>query len=363
MKKKKRNTLLAVFMTLVLTFLSLPTTAKADISTEQVVDIYSGTVNGVERTLVSTLTDSGSKIYFKVGDADFKEIYHSAKQSVVDTHGTIWVADTTLDTYSIVLYWNYDLTPDMNSITFLEYDFGIESFITEGSGSKTIGIGYKTSWGEIMPFPSFSTLKRLASEDIPSIDSSIPEPHYIPSSKTPILPTPAATETPELSSPTPIPIATETPELSSPTPIPVATEPAVLSTSTPVPTVELTVAPKSTTAPKLSIKRSKTTSTIYEGKKVVSKATLKKGSLTWKRWVEKTERYKTKTYKGVKSSALILKSKNLVYLSKKGVVDIISYKTGKRIKRFKKVKSIKYKKESAEKIILINGKKISIKNL
>lgn len=330
MNKKQRNTILVVLMTLVLTFMSVPTTAKADISTEQVTDIFSGSVNGVERTLVSTSTDSGIKIYLKVGDADFNEICDFGTQAIVNENGIIWIIQDNV--YHTLMCWSYDFDPKMNPVSFTGYDSNVESFIVKGSGTQTVGVGYKTFSGEIKSFPSFNDMK-----EIMDADSSIPELHYIPSSKTPILPTV--------------------------TPIPVVTEPAMLSTPTPVPTIEPTVAPKSTTAPKLSIKRSKTTSTIYEGKKVVSKATLKKGTLTWKRWVEKTKRYKTKTYKGVKSSALILKSKNLVYLSKKGVVDIRSYKTGKRIKRFKKVKDIKCIKGSAVRIELINGKKVSIKNL
>lgn len=337
MNKKQRNTLLGILMTLVLTFLSLPITAKASLPPEEpIVKTYVGYVNGIKRTIVLTSDTFGLNTYLKIGEEDFEAVSSFSKACGPDCYSVIWNFTDT-----IIGYWSYDLAPDFDSIVFTLYDKNVESLIFEGSGNQEIVTGYKTLSGEIRSLPSFDTIKFIE-----GADDSIPEPFYA-------------------STPDATPIPTQTPELSSPTPIPVATEPAVLSTPTPVPTVEPTVAPKSnsTTAPKLSIKRSKTTSTIYEGKKVVSKATLKKGTLTWKRWVEKTKRYKTQTYKGVKSSALILKSKNLVYLSKKGVVDIRSYKTGKRIKRFKKVKEIKCVKGSAVKIRLTNGKKISIKNL
>lgn len=338
MNKKKRNRLLAVFMTLVLTFMSVPTTAKANLPTEEpIVKTYHGYVNGVERTIVLTSDTFGLNTYLKIGEGDFQSIASFSKDSVPDRYCANWILNET-----VLGFWSYDLTPDFDSIVFTLYRSDVASIITlEEPENFIIAVGYKTLSGETYPLPTFDDMKFIQ-----GVDTSIPAPFYA-------------------STPDATPIPTQTPELSSPTPIPVVTEPAVLSTPTPVPTVEPTVAPKSnsTTAPKLSIKRSKTTSTIYEGKKVVSKATLKKGTLTWKRWVEKTKRYKTQTYKGVKSSALILKSKNLVYLSKKGVVDIRSYKTGKRIKRFKKVKEIKCVKGSAVRVELINGKKISIKNL
>lgn len=333
MIKKHRN-ILALLMTLVLTFVSLPITTKAALPPEEpIVAQYEGYVNGIKRTIVLTSDTFGLNTYLKIGEKDFELISISSISSGPDCYSVIWNMTEAIDT-TIIGYWSYDLAPDLDAITFTLYDENVESLIFKGTGTQKIVTGYKTLSGEICSLPSFDTIKFIE-----GVDPSFPEPFYAF--------TPDAT-----------PIPTKTPELSSPTPIPVTTEPPMLSTPTPVPTTEPTVVPKSVKkalAPR-SIKKSKKTTVIKEGGKVVSKTTLNKGKLTWKRLGKKD-----KQYKGVKNAFLIFKSGNLVY-TKKGIIRIVSFKTGKE-KRIKGGKKVICSGGAASMIRMISGRPKNIKNM
>lgn len=330
MKKIHRNTLLALVMALVLTFMSAPTIAKAGIPSEEtysgylngepIVHTYSGYVNGVERTVVLTLDTFGLSTYLKIGESDFENIAICSTDCGPDRYSAIWnLTDTLLG------FWSYDLTPDFDSIVFSIYRNDVESLMYEDPETRSRVIGYKTLSGEICTLPTFDDMKFTI-----GADDSIPEPFYgsFPDS------TPPPKETPSL----------------SPTPVPVVT-------ATPVPTVKPTVTPKPK-ATSLSVKKSKSKSIMYQGDTIISKLTLKEGTLTWNRQGKKTKRYK-----GVKDAALILKSKNAVYVTKKGAAYTVSYKNGKKKRIVKKgAKKILCTKGSAVKIKLTSGKTKSIKN-
>lgn len=329
MTKKSRN-ILALLMTLILTFMSLPITTKAALPPEEpIVKTYKGYVNGIQRVIVLTSGISGVNTYFKIGEEDFHRLSRDTTISGPDNRSVIWNLQK-----PILGFWSYDLTPNLNSVTFSIYRYDVASVKVEGSGTNEIVTGYTTLSGETCSLPSFDLLK-----SIKGVDPSFPEPFYA-------------------STPDATPIPTKTPELSSPTPIPVITEPPMLSTPTPVPATEPTVVPKSVKkalAPR-SIKKSKKTTVIKEGGKVVSKTTLNKGKLTWKRLGKKD-----KQYKGVKNAFLIFKSGNLVY-TKKGIIRIVSFKTGKE-KRIKGGKKVICSKGAATKIKMKFGRPMNIQNM
>jgi len=144
----------------------------------------------------------------------------------------------------------------------LRYDSQFEEFKYEGSGTKRILVGYKTHTGEEYPLPTFQEMCFMMGVE----EGSIPEPKYIPS---------------------------ESPD--------------------PTPT------------PKISIKREKSKTFLYEGNELISKTTLKKGILTWERKGKKKNQYKNVTW-----VAFIEKSRNLVIVYKKGAADVIDVKNGKK---------------------------------
>lgn len=121
----------------------------------------------------------------------------------------------------------------------------------------------------------------------------------------------------------------------------------------------ISISPKPTPKPvaqKVSIKKSKSKAFVYEGNKLVSKYTLKSGVLTWYKGKKKH------SYKNVKSFTVIEKSKNFFYITKKGAVEFVSFKTEKK-KHFIKKNAKKFKESKGfGKGIQMKSKIIDIEN-
>ena len=206
MKKKQRTILSILVVMLMLSGIFVSGVAKADISSETVVSRYVGTVNGVKRELVSTSNGTGINTYLKIGEEDYQLMCTYGKEAVFDQYGVVWIMDNIIQG-DIIMFCSYEINLSHGSMGFLEYDNNVESFIFEGSGSQTIAVGYKTLSGEIEYFPTFDEMKEMM-----GVDSSIPEPHYIPYSETA---TPTPTQEPiqkPSTEPTAKPTQTPTPQ-------------------------------------------------------------------------------------------------------------------------------------------------------
>lgn len=173
--------------------------------------IYSGFVDGVERTLTLkwlNIVDEDDlvlglslEILLRIGDGSSFSVSHSEDYIDVgiDRYGTVQILKK--DKY--VLWWSYDLEPDYSFITFRTvpnsddskgYMHDIESFIFEGEGEQAVIVGYKSTSGDIYPIPSFDEMKAYA-----EVDSPI-QPSYVTGNQ----PTESATPIPSASAfPTP----------------------------------------------------------------------------------------------------------------------------------------------------------------
>lgn len=312
MKRKTIALLSAVLMVLSSCFVVSPNTIKADTEiNSEVVRICTCNFNGIERTL--TVTKNG-KIYFKTGDADPVLIYSKVLDLGFDKYGTVWIYDT-----DKAIYWkNLDLEPDPPfffrpiSKPTSEYPSGyvddVESLVFDDNNEFVIG--YKTIGSdEVHPILTYDEIKDFL--DIPD--------DFVPS-----VPTPAPTVT-----------STPTPTV-SPAPVPTA-HPTAVPTSSP----KSTVAPIST---KVSVKKQGSYTCIYSGNKVVSKFKLsKKGVLKFKG-------KKNRKYKAVKKAGFIKKSKNLIFLTKKGAVYTVSPKGKKKTILKKGAKKLIFKGKFVTKV-------------
>ena len=339
-----------VLSTLLILGLTLsPSTAKAETDSKPVLGSYTGSVNGVERTLDIVDAEDETELYIKIGDKDPHIINNRVSNSGFDQYGVVWA----LQTNHSLSFWSYDLSPTFHIIHFrfisdpidpTECFYEIESLVF--NESKTIVVGFRTFSGEIYPLPSFEEIKADVAPN-----SSVPEPSYVPKKQismpektpeietpgveTPIVETPLpsptvvpSTNAPSKSeTPTPKPLSTVTPtQVPTVTALPTQAPDSVLVTPVPTPSVvEPTVTP---TNKKLVIKKSKkkgaTIRSLCEGDKVVIEYSLKKGKLNWKTGKRKG------TIKNVKYVAFIKKSRNLYVGDRKGRGYIISSKTGKR---------------------------------
>ncbi len=345
-----KNFRIVLSILLILGLLLSPSTTKAETDSKPVLGSYTGSVNGVDRTLNVTVNSDGeTELYIKIGDKDPYMIDDHLSNSGFDQYGAVW----SLQDNNTLAFWSYDLSPTFNIIRFkfikdpidpTKDFYGIASLIFEGTGSEAIVVGFQTFSGEIYSLPSFEEMKAAVDPN-----SSIPEPSYIPKKqisipeKTPEIETPGV-ETPIVGTPTPKPLSTVTPTQDptvtalptqvpvTPTSSPSASVPATQAPDsvlvTPVPTpslVEPTVTPVNK---KLVIKNSKkkgvTTRSLCDGDKVIIEYSLKKGKLNWKTSKKKG------SMKNVKYVVFIKKSRNLYVGNKKGRGYIISSKTGKR---------------------------------
>lgn len=314
--------------------------AKADIFSETVVSRYVGTVNGVKRELVSTTNGSGINTYLKIGEEDYQLMCTYGKEAVFDQYGAIWILDDTNPVYqNTIMWWNYELTPDFDSIYYCSYDHDVESFIFEGSGSQAVAVGYTTFSGEIKFLPSFSYMKQME-----GIESFIPEPHYIPYSET-------ATPTQETSKETAEPAGTPTVgPTQEPTKTPTLDEPTATPTVLPTskPSAEPTAKPNQTptsqqvTEPAkvsgVKVKNNKKSKTAVSWKKV-------KDASGYELQYAASKKFKNSKMKGTKKTTVTikkLKKKKTYYFR------VRAYRTikGKEVVygKWSSVKKIKIKK-------------------
>lgn len=322
---------------LILGLLLSPSTTKAETDSKPVLGSYTGSVNGVERTLNATVNSDGeTELYIKIGDIGPYMIDNHLSDSGFDQYGAVWSQQ---DNNSLA-FWSYDLSPTFQIIRFkfimdpidpTERFYEIESLVF--NDSKTIVVGFRTFSGEIYPLPSFEEMKAAVDPN-----SSVPEPSYVPKKQISIPEKTPGVETPIVETPSPSPTiipSTNAPSKSeTPTPKPLSTvtptqAPDSVSV-TPVPTPSV-VEPNVTPANKnfvLKIKKSKkkgvTTYSLCEGNKSVIEYSLKKGKLNWKTCKKKG------SMKNVKYVAFIKKSRNLYVGDRKGRGYIISSKTGKK---------------------------------
>lgn len=332
---------------------------------DDIVKVCIGSVNGQERILTAyKLGTAKINPYMTVGESEYHLWVYSIDVGI-DQYGIAWH----LDEYNSILGWCYEFIDYLHASNIY---FGIpdthnavESLVFEGSGTQEIVTGYKTISGEICSLPTFEEFKEIA-----EIEADIPEPHYIPkldistptpevvATETPVpnTPTPTsevtATETPVPNTPTPTPevVATETPVpdmlTSTPAPNTSTLVPGVIATETPVVNTPM---PKENSK-KVRIETKKKTKILYEGDEKLGQYSLKKGVLTWKG-------QKKGKVRGVKYAGFIKKSRNIVYINKKGKAYTVSLKTGKKkliIK--KKARKFIYSGKFVSKIKTASGK-------
>lgn len=331
---------------------------------------YSGSVNGVERTLVAVIFKDGTTSqYIRIGDSESNLLWYGNLDVGIDQYGAVWV----LTPEHEILWWSYDLEPTFEDIfsamgfyivpipgstEIIDYVDDVESFEFEGTGTQAILTGYKTFSGEIYSLPSFDKMKEIA-----EIEEPIPEPLYIPKgmesliTPRPTTPTPVPpTPTPNTSEPS---IPTQTPDVSEsskPTSTPDTPVSATPSLTPDMPVIE-TPAPVSAaptpkvSSKKVSIKTKKKAKVLYEGNEFIGQYSLKKGVLTWKSPKKKGK------MKGVKQAGFNKKTKKLVILTKKGDGYVLSFKNGKkkRVVR-KRGRSFIYSGKFVTKIKTVSGK-------
>ena len=306
-KTHKKYVALLTTLAVIVCTLFYTNTAKADTENSwepsDVVKVSKCTINGSERTL--TLLKNGD-LYFQATETS------SPKFAFLDVmnfgfdkmYGTVYV----LTSENLLGWWNYDLTnsPTLNSVfknmSNPKDPIGdIEKLLFDENNEFVIG--YKTITGETYPTLTMSEMK-------------------------------AFLEIPDDPTPTPTPTA------------PVSTPPAtpkVTPTTPPKNTTDPVVTPKTVTTKKV-VKKKAGYSCLSIGNKVTSKYKLAKGKLTWK------GSSKSKKYSGIKSTAFIKKSGNLVFLTKKGKVYTLSPKGKKKCIVKKKGKKLILKNKFAVKV-------------
>lgn len=332
MKNKKARIALSYFLIALMLGLALfPSTAEAYLDTETILKMNLGSVDGVGRRLILAKNEwDQSMVYF---EPNFEEgapfgIYEDPVLDVgFDKYGIVQV----LCPEKYVLWWSYDLTPDLAFRDFYSvpnandpegYMHDIESFVFEGEGFEETIVGYRSTSGQFYPLPSFDEMKEIAGlEDNPlqpptyvagytpipeipgvetwSIETSKPSPTVVPPTPTPVV-TPS--EKPDASAlPTSVPPTREpevseepmpTPTLAPPTSEPSPTEkpsesPTPISTSKPKPSPSLvppTQAPSVSTSAPLTNPPSvvvQPTATPKVSKKLDIKTSKKKGKTTY----------------------------------------------------------------------------------
>lgn len=336
---------------------------------------YSGSVNGVERTLVAVILEDGTTSeYMKVGEQESGLLWYKNLDVGLDQYGTVVVLDHT----HTMSFWNYDIEKTFDS-PFSSVGFwpmpkpevtdfsdiydevdNVESLIFEGTGEQAVVIGYKTFSGEIYSLLSFDQMKAIK-----GIKDDIPEPLYIPKGMESVITPQPATPTPVPPTPTPSTsepgIPTQTPDVSVPS-MPTSTpKPGIPASSTPSLTPDMPVtetpalvsaAPTSkVSSKKVSIKTEKKAKVLYAGDEFIGQYILKKGVLTWKGPKKKGK------MKWVKQVGFNKKTYKLVILTKKGDGYVLSFKNGKK-KRVvqKRGRSFIYSGKFVTKIKTVSGK-------
>ncbi len=320
-KTQKKYVALLTLLAMVVCTMFCTNTVKADTENSwdpsDVVKVTTCTFNASERTLT---TLKNGRVFFQVDNqtpeymCDFSYMIDVG----IDKYGTIWYISTSV---TDICWWNYDITgyedQAFRPIRDNSYSpiIDVESLIFD---NDNLVIGYKTKDGQSHSTLTFDEMKSSFPSGGDEDDDPTPTP-------TPTVP---ATTPP---APTVSPVATPP----APTVSPVATPPTI---STPA------VTPKTTVAPKVSVKKKAGYSCLSIGNKVTSKYKLAKGKLTWK------GSSKSKKYSGIKSAAFIKKSGNLVFLTKKGKAYTLSPKGKKKCIVKKKAKKLILKNKFAVKV-------------
>lgn len=291
--------------------------AETDSDTE-VVRISTCNFNGIERTL--TVTRDG-KIYLKMGDTSTRFIYRDinnlgfGEYSVgFDEYGTVWIYDSD----NAIRWCNFDFeTDDMFFFHVIskptsEYPSGyvnnVASLVFDDNNEFVVGYT-TTDSDKVQPILTYDEIKDFLD---------------IPDDFAPSIPTSAPTATP-----TPAPAVPSLPEAiptADPTAVP---EPSVNDS-------ESTVSPASA---RVSIKKQASYTCLYSGGRLISKFALsKKGVLKFKGG-------KSRKYKGVKKAGFIKKSRNLIFMTKKGAVYTVSPKGKKKTILKKGAKKLIFKEK------------------
>ena len=310
-KTHKKYVALLTLLAMVICTMFCTNTVKADTENSwepsDVVKVTTCTVNGSERTLT---TLKNGRVFFQVDNQtpEYMCDFNYMIDVGIDKNSSIWYISNS-DT--AICWWNYDITGYENQIFKPIRDdsyspiIDVESLIFD---NDNLVIGYKTKDGQSHSTLTFDEMKS-----------------YFPSGGDEDDDDPTPTPTPTVPAATP----------PAPTVSPVATPP---TTSTPA------VTPKTTVTPKVSVKKKAGYNCLSLGSKITSKYKLTKGKLTWK------GSSKSKKYSGIKSSAFIKKSGNLVFLTKKGKVYTLSPKGKKKCIVKKKAKKLILKNKFAVKV-------------
>lgn len=294
-KNKIIVALSTLLMTLLIGFMVFPDVARAsdfDTETSALVNTYTCTINGVDRTL---LVYEDGCIYLAVGEDYPHSIYTVITDIGFDKYGTVWI----LNDENTLCWFSYDLSNSYDVSHGAKYAYNVESLVFD---SQRFVIGYK-KFSDDTTYPILTLDEIRASFNTP--DNPTPTPTPTPTAPSVVKPTPTPTPAgPSVVNPTPTPVV---PSVVNPTPL----------------IVNPNVTPNLSTRPKvanntISLKKSAGYSCLYKGNTVVSKFKIKKSVLTWQ------GNGKTKTFKGVKKAGFIKKSNNLIFMTKKGQVYTLS---------------------------------------
>ncbi len=295
---------IAIFMTMVMALVTCFSICPSTANAAEDSPIVETYTCTVDGVKRTLSINSDNQAYFTVGESD--PFYVAPKQLGIrfDAYGTVWCVMSTHE----ICWWNYDLRGDTCVFDTISRtnSSGITETVEDAASLVLDDEGFVIGYTTL----SGETYPTLTLDEIKStLPSEDDEP----------------TSTPTVTPTTP-PSETKKPAV---TPFPSPVAPQVTQSPTPVVTPEPTVSPEETPVPsnstKLSLKKKSGYTCLYTGNTLTAKYKLtKKGILTWK------SGRKTKKIKGVKSAGFIKKSKNLIYMTKKGKVFTISSKGKKK---------------------------------
>ena len=312
---KKHRTWVILSMLLVMLIVEITVFSspiKAGITSESIVKVYTGSVNGVERSLIVTKRSTGIfRLYFQIEEEEPALLFADFLDAGIDRYGSVWFIDPL---ERGIYWWNYDLAPpdykwfdsmpDWNDPEGRVHD--IESFVFEGSGSQAIVVGYKTALGEIKPLMTFDEMKAILEPD-----STVPEPLYVPKENVMLDTQPVETpsESPALPLPTLDPGEESEPPASNPpvTPSPSVTPVSSATSSAPVQNIQVEAKEKVSKQDEKSTP-AKVTGLKLKAKKKAIEASWKKasGATGYEIQVGTSKKFKKKSTKTTKKTKLTI---------------------------------------------------------
>ena len=318
--KKKFNFLVVALLTVAMLISVMPSNTKAEafpFSESEVKESTTCHVNGTDRTHYLL---TGYRMYYQISNETPFGVYFDLDDGGMDHYSSILIIQ-----FPKLLAWNYDLCGRNLDFRVVDYDVTGLEFDYDG-----FVIGYKKASGEVLPVLTFEELSLLYASS-PSVSSNP-------------LTTDKPSENPTATSKPPAnPTATSKPSAKP------------KATSKPSESKKPVANSSSKKDNKLYVKKN----SLYKGKRLLSKHSLKKGVLIYIRTGKKALKYKS-----VKSAWYIEKSQNLLYTTKKGALYRVSRKSGKKKCLMKKgVKKVISENGFAVEVKRKKGKSLNVENM